>query len=77
MVQLFFVESMFSRADNASKVGFATLVKHLHAWGFVLIDCQIPTEHLIRLVAQTITRAEFSDILSAYLDQPSQADWVA
>jgi leucyl/phenylalanyl-tRNA--protein transferase len=77
MGKLFFGESMFSRADNASKVGFATLVKHLHAWGFVLIDCQMPTEHLISLGAQTITRAEFSDFLSAYLDQPSQADWVA
>ncbi|MFP6847171.1 MAG: leucyl/phenylalanyl-tRNA--protein transferase [Pseudomonas sp.] len=77
MGQLFFGESMFSRADNASKVGFATLVKHLHAWGFVLIDCQMPTEHLISLGAQTITRAEFSDFLSLYLDQPSQADWVA
>lgn len=46
MGQLFFGESMFSRADNASKVGFATLVEHLTEWGFVLIDCQMPTQHL-------------------------------
>ncbi|WP_148051129.1 leucyl/phenylalanyl-tRNA--protein transferase, partial [Pseudomonas fluorescens] len=38
MGQLFFGESMFSRADNASKFGFATLVQHLKEWGFVLID---------------------------------------
>jgi len=38
MGQLFFGESMFSRADNASKVGFVTLVRHLEAAGFVLIE---------------------------------------
>ncbi|WP_405121069.1 leucyl/phenylalanyl-tRNA--protein transferase [Pseudomonas leptonychotis] len=75
MGQLFFGESMFSRADNASKVGFVTLIERLRAWGFVLIDCQMPTEHLLSLGAQTISRAEFSRYLSIHLDQPSQADW--
>ncbi|CDI90940.1 leucyl/phenylalanyl-tRNA-protein transferase [Pseudomonas aeruginosa PA38182] len=46
MGRLFFGESMFSRADNASKVGFVTLVRHLRDAGFVLIDCQMPTRHL-------------------------------
>ncbi len=46
MGQLFFGESMFSLADNASKFGFATLVRHLKDSGFVLIDCQMPTDHL-------------------------------
>ncbi|MGH8464708.1 MAG: leucyl/phenylalanyl-tRNA--protein transferase, partial [Pseudomonas sp.] len=46
MGRLFFGESMFSRADNASKVGFVTLVEHLQQAGFVLIDCQMPTDHL-------------------------------
>ncbi|SEE14493.1 leucyl/phenylalanyl-tRNA--protein transferase [Pseudomonas anguilliseptica] len=77
MGQLFFGESMFSRADNASKVGFVTLVEHLKDWGFVLIDCQMPTEHLLSLGAQTISRAEFSGYLSKHLDQSSTADWVA
>lgn len=75
MGQLFFGESMFSRADNASKVGFVTLIERLRAWGFVLIDCQMPTEHLLSLGAQTISRAEFSRYLNIHLDQPSQADW--
>ena len=75
--QLFFGESMFSRADNASKVGFVTLVEHLKDWGFVLIDCQMPTEHLLSLGAQTISRTEFAGYLNAHLDQSSQADWVA
>ncbi|PTS84232.1 leucyl/phenylalanyl-tRNA--protein transferase [Pseudomonas sp. HMWF032] len=77
MGQLFFGESMFSRADNASKVGFVTLVEHLKRWGFVLIDCQMPTEHLLSLGAQTISRAAFTGYLSDHLDQPNQADWVA
>lgn len=77
MGQLFFGESMFSRADNASKAGFATLVERLKAWGFVLIDCQMPTEHLLSLGARTISRNEFARYLSFHLDQPNQADWVA
>jgi leucyl/phenylalanyl-tRNA--protein transferase len=77
MGQLFFGESMFNRADNASKVGFVRLVEHLKDWGFVLIDCQMPTEHLLSLGAQTISRTEFASYLSRHLDQPSQADWIA
>jgi leucyl/phenylalanyl-tRNA--protein transferase len=73
--QLFFGESMFSRADNASKVGFATLVSHLRQWGFVLIDCQMPTEHLHSFGARAISRQDFAGYLQAHLDQPSSADW--
>lgn len=76
MGQLFFGESMFSRADNASKVGFATLVEHLKTWNFVLIDCQMPTEHLHSFGARAITRADFSGYLKCYLDQPSNANWL-
>ncbi|QQE87007.1 leucyl/phenylalanyl-tRNA--protein transferase [Azotobacter chroococcum] len=75
--QLFFGESMFSHVDNASKVGFATLVRRLEQWGFVLIDCQMPTQHLQSLGAHSISRSEFADYLKRYLDQPSTADWIA
>ncbi|TBW38362.1 leucyl/phenylalanyl-tRNA--protein transferase [Azotobacter chroococcum] len=75
--QLFFGESMFSHVDNASKVGFATLVRRLEQWGFVLIDCQMPTQHLQSLGARSISRSEFADYLKRYLDQPSTADWIA
>ena len=76
MGRLFFGESMFSRADNASKVGFATLVEHLKNAGFVLIDCQMPTEHLLSLGARAIARATFADYLRRYLDQANSATWV-
>ena len=77
MGQLFFGESMFSRADNASKIGFATLVSKLRDWGFVLIDCQMPTRHLHSFGARPIARAEFAHYLQQHLDRPSTADWQA
>jgi len=77
MGQLFFGESMFSRADNASKIGFATLVRHLQHWDFALIDCQMPTQHLENFGARSIPRSEFARLLSEHLDQPSSADWLA
>ena len=75
MGRLFFGESMFSRADNASKVGFATLVEHLQQAGFVLIDCQMHTGHLQSLGARTISRAEFAEYLHNHLDTPNTATW--
>jgi leucyl/phenylalanyl-tRNA--protein transferase len=75
--RLFFGESMFSRADNASKVGFVTLCQQLHQWDFVLIDCQMPTDHLHSLGARTISRDAFANYLKQYLALPSLADWCA
>jgi leucyl/phenylalanyl-tRNA--protein transferase len=57
--RVYFGESMFSRATDASKVGFATLVRHLRAWGYTLIDCQIPNPHLASLGAETVPRSHF------------------
>ncbi|MHC6226255.1 leucyl/phenylalanyl-tRNA--protein transferase [Pseudomonas sp. X10] len=67
MGRLFFGESMFSRADNASKVGFVTLVEQLKQSGFVLVDCQMPTEHLHSFGARAISRASFADYLARYV----------
>lgn len=75
MGQLFFGESMFSRADNASKVGFVMLVEHLKAAGFVMIDCQMPTQHLHSFGARAISREQFASTLNQHLDQPSTIDW--
>jgi leucyl/phenylalanyl-tRNA--protein transferase len=52
----FFGESMFSRAPDASKVALVHLCDQLRHWGFGLIDCQMRTEHLIRLGAVEIPR---------------------
>ncbi len=44
----FMGESMFSRATDASKVCLVHLVERLKARGFILLDSQMPTEHLAR-----------------------------
>lgn len=61
--KVFFGESMFSRADNASKVGFAHLVKQISLWDFQLIDCQIANDHLFSLGAVEIPREVFQQHL--------------
>lgn len=61
--RMFFGESMFSWADNASKVGFAHLVRQLQAWNFPLIDCQVANAHLFSLGAIEISRENFQRML--------------
>ncbi|HEY6612244.1 MAG TPA: leucyl/phenylalanyl-tRNA--protein transferase [Pseudomonas sp.] len=73
--RLFFGESMFSRATDASKIGFITLVEHLRDCGFVLIDCQMHTSHLASFGARQIPRSEFAIYLARHLDQPGPAPW--
>jgi leucyl/phenylalanyl-tRNA--protein transferase len=57
--RMFYGESMFSRAADASKVALASLVAQLQRWGFELIDCQMSTTHLASLGAREIARSEF------------------
>ncbi|QJP09015.1 leucyl/phenylalanyl-tRNA--protein transferase [Pseudomonas multiresinivorans] len=75
--RLFFGESMFSRADNASKVAFVTLVQRMKAAGFVLIDCQMPTQHLHSFGARAISRGEFASYLRRHLDETPSQDWTS
>ena len=57
--RMFYGESMFSRADNASKIALAHLAAQLERWGFGMIDCQMNTPHLASLGAREIPRSEF------------------
>jgi leucyl/phenylalanyl-tRNA--protein transferase len=68
----YFGESMFSRASDASKVALARLVGQLSAWGFRLIDCQLPSPHLFSLGAEEIPRREFMVHLDEALKQPDR-----
>ena len=61
----FFGESMFFQVANASKVAFVTLVRHLRAQGYTLVDCQLPSDHLASLGARTLPRSEFLQLLVA------------
>ena len=62
---MFFGESMYSSARDASKVALARLVAEARATGIGLIDCQMPTPHLTSLGAETLPRAEFLRRLEA------------
>lgn len=67
----FFGESMFSRVSDASRVALARLVAQVSAWGFDLIDCQVPTEHLGRWGAREVSRSEFLGCLGKSLRRES------
>ncbi|OGI57782.1 MAG: leucyl/phenylalanyl-tRNA--protein transferase [Candidatus Muproteobacteria bacterium RBG_19FT_COMBO_61_10] len=70
---VFFGESMFARATDASKVALVALVSKLREWGFVLIDCQIPSAHLTSLGAEEIARCVFLTELERALKLSGQA----
>ncbi|GJL74804.1 leucyl/phenylalanyl-tRNA--protein transferase [Nitrosomonas sp.] len=72
MGKIFFGESMFSCAPDASKIAFVHLVKQLTQWQFVLIDCQVKTAHLAYLGAREIPRAEFSQLLDKWILKTDQ-----
>lgn len=57
--RMFYGESMFSFAGNASKIALAHLAKQLERWQFGMIDCQMNTAHLASLGAREIPRSEF------------------
>ncbi len=59
----FFGESMFSLVPDASKIALAHMVELAKIWNFKFIDCQIPSEHLMRLGALKVDRERFLDEL--------------
>lgn len=67
---LFAGESMFHRANDASKVALVALVEHLKVIGASLLDVQWCTPHLESLGAIEITRAEYGRRLSDALGRP-------
>ena len=67
--RVFFGESMFTRVSDASKTGFAWLVRRLSDRGYRLVDCQQATQHLARFGSREIPRTEFLARLSVYCDE--------
>ncbi|TDR40714.1 leucyl/phenylalanyl-tRNA--protein transferase [Tahibacter aquaticus] len=57
--QMFFGESMFSRASNGSKVALLALARLLRRRGWPLIDAQVSSDHLTTLGAFELPRTEF------------------
>jgi leucyl/phenylalanyl-tRNA--protein transferase len=57
--RMFFGESMFTHATDASKIAMAHLCRFLEQGRFAVIDCQMETQHLASLGARPIPRREF------------------
>jgi leucyl/phenylalanyl-tRNA--protein transferase len=68
--RMFYGESMFSRATDASKVALVGLVQMLRSRGFPLIDCQVHTPLLESLGAREIPRREFLRALASLVNYP-------
>jgi leucyl/phenylalanyl-tRNA--protein transferase len=67
-------ESMFSQADNASKVALAWLVAAMKRAGMSLLDCQFMTGHLASLGAVEISQDEYCALLArAQASSPASA----
>jgi leucyl/phenylalanyl-tRNA--protein transferase len=71
--RVFFGESMFTRATDASKVALVALVDKLRHDGFALVDCQQETRHLASFGARPIARREFVRLLGQLLNSASPA----
>lgn len=72
--RMFFGESMFSRANDASKIALYYLCEQLKAWRFELIDCQISSDHLTTLGARNLSRAAFLDALASAVRKPGHVE---
>jgi leucyl/phenylalanyl-tRNA---protein transferase len=72
---VFFGESMFSRATDASKVALVHLVARLNAGGFKLLDAQFVNPHLETLGAISLPKAAYHRLMEPLLDQ--EADFFA
>lgn len=67
--KMFFGESMFSDLPNTSKLALIYLCNWLADRGFEWVDCQVYSPHLERMGAESISRAEFLDILDDAIDE--------
>jgi leucyl/phenylalanyl-tRNA--protein transferase len=68
--RVFFGESMFARAPDASKIAFVQLCRAIADRGGNLVDCQVPTDHLARFGAMGWPRPRFLDHLRAHVGPP-------
>ncbi len=64
--KVFFGESMFSHATDASKIALLVLCRALVRMDFKLLDCQIENPHLLSLGAKNISHSAFQTVLQKY-----------
>jgi len=68
--RMFYGESMFSRATDASKVALVRLIEYLKMKSFPLVDCQMSTPLLASMGAREITRRAFLRAVSGLVNYP-------
>ena len=73
--RMFYGESMFSHAGDASKIAFAHLCSFLAEQECGMIDCQMNTEHLASLGGFEIPRAQFIEHLARLTQAPAMTGW--
>ena len=72
--KVFFGESMFTRAPDASKVALVKLVERITADGYRVIDCQQATPHLASLGAREIPRKAFAQLVRESIQYPPSGE---
>jgi leucyl/phenylalanyl-tRNA--protein transferase len=73
--RVFFAESMFYRATDASKTALTRLITLCRETGIELIDCQVASGHLSRLGSREIPRHEFNRLLTRLTVFPAPGNW--
>ncbi len=74
--QCFFGESMYSESPNASKVALFNLVNFIKKYNFRFIDCQVYSDHLLKMGACEIKRKRFlKELRSALKGKTLKGKW--
>ncbi len=68
--KVFIGESMFHSVSNASKAAFMKLIDFCKKYDVRIIDCQFHTSHLESLGGEYISRKEYSEYLSKFVESP-------
>ncbi len=68
---VFFGESMFSKLPNTSKLALICLCQWLDERDFLMVDCQIYSEHLARMGGIEVDRTHFLEALDECMAKPT------
>jgi len=68
---IFFGESMFYRVPDASKTTLVYLCSILKKKGYLLMDCQQTTQHMLRFGAEEVSRTFFLTQLRKGINKPA------
>ncbi len=68
--RVFFGESMFSQATDASKVALVRMVEAVRGRDFALIDCQVGSQHVASMGATSLPRPQFLRLLNELCEPP-------